>query len=74
MFVTLRLRCREGHEWDVLLANYWFELGTCPTCKEAATELKCGDLLTWEQLRDRMKMHEEAAWEEVRQSGIEGDR
>ncbi len=53
--LTLKCRCKQGHEWDVLLANYWFALDNCPTCNQETTEIKAGELIPDKELIKRLK-------------------
>jgi hypothetical protein len=44
--VTIRLQCRNAHQWDAALPKYWFNISDmrCSECGEKASSGKAGEL------------------------------
>ena len=46
-YVVLEVRCKIGHIWDLLAANYFFNLNECrcPICKGSAKGIRLKNIL-----------------------------
>lgn len=53
MFTVIVCQCKAGHEWEMLLPNYWFSIKgcDCPECGKQVVSMKSGQPKTLEQVQ-----------------------
>lgn len=70
MFIALRCKCADGHEWDTLLPKYWFSLErcTCPECNKPVVSMRSGNPVSHEEIRARAAVRRPEALEDLYES------
>lgn len=54
LFPTLDCKCKNGHEWRVVIAKYWF-LPECKICGWAIDAMRWGPLEPWPITNDNIE-------------------
>ena len=55
-FPTLRCRCINNHEWESLVANYWFAVKDmeCPECSSPVVRMKTGSYHSLDKIKQQL--------------------